>query len=118
VNTGAATANLTMSTANEIGILGGNLIGNFTLTRGGTVTNLFGTGATINGTELWNNNNAQFTGKLVVNAGSMRIRADGTLGAPTEPFAADKITINNNAVLLSAGGTNLVIGANHGITLG
>ncbi|HZJ16064.1 MAG TPA: autotransporter-associated beta strand repeat-containing protein, partial [Chthoniobacteraceae bacterium] len=118
VNTGAPSANLTVGTANEIGILGGTLEGNFTLTKGGTVTNLFGTGATINSLELWGANNPDFTGKFVVNAGGLRIRADGTLGAANEPFKADKITLNNNAVLLSSGGTNVVIGANHGITLG
>ncbi|MHA3773695.1 autotransporter-associated beta strand repeat-containing protein [Verrucomicrobiota bacterium sgz303538] len=118
VNTGASSANLTVNTANENAIFGGNLVGNFTLTKGGTVTNLFGTGATINSLELYNNNNSQFTGKFVVNGGGLRVRADGTLGAANEPFAADKITLNNNAVLLSAGGIPLVIGANHGITLG
>jgi fibronectin-binding autotransporter adhesin len=118
INTGGPGANLTVGTNNEVGVVGGNLVGNFTLTKGGQVTNVFGTGATISGFEVWNTNNSQFTGKFVINAGSMRFRADGSLGASNEPFAADKITINNNAVMISAGGTNLVIGANHGITLG
>lgn len=118
VNSGDASANLTVGTNNEISVVGGNLIGNFTLTEGGNVTHLFGTGATINSLELWSNNNLNFTGKLVANAGGIRIRSDGSLGSPTEPFAADKITLNNGAVLLAAGGVPAVIGANHGITLG
>jgi len=124
-NSGVSSANLTVGTGNEVGILGGNLIGNFTLTKGGQVTNLFGTGATANALELWNANNQLFTGKLVANAGGIRIRADGTLGATTEPATSDKITLNNNAFLQAAstaGATPvpdaLVIGANHGITLG
>jgi autotransporter-associated beta strand protein len=121
VNTGAAVSTLTVATNNlnaEVDVLAGNLIGNFNVIVGGSQTNLFGTGANTSSLELWNNNNTQFTGKLTANAGGIRIRADGTLGATTEAFMPDKVTLNNGAVLYSAGGTNVVVGANHGITLG
>jgi autotransporter-associated beta strand protein len=117
VNTSATPGNLTVGTINELEILGGNLAGNFNLTVAGTVTNLFGTGATINSLELWNNNNPNFTGKLAATAGGIRLRADGTLGSTADPLVADKITLNNSAVLLAAGGNPLVLGANRGITL-
>jgi fibronectin-binding autotransporter adhesin len=117
VNTGNSGANLTVGTNNEQGIIGGELVGSFTLSRTGTFTDLFGTGATINSTELWNNHNYQFTGNLVIGGGGIRLRADGSLGSPTEAFSPSTITINNGATLLNLG-VPLVIGANHGITLG
>jgi autotransporter-associated beta strand protein len=117
INSGGASANLTTGINNDVNILAGNLKGNFTLTRGGTITNLFGTGAAINSTELWNAYSPDFTGRLVINGGAIRLRADGTIGSTAEPFKADKITINNNATLLTTGNA-VALGANHGITLG
>ena len=119
-NSGAPTANLTVGTNSEVEILGGNLSGNFTLTVGGNQTNTFGASGNVNGLELQNNNNAGFTGKLVANAGALRIRADGSLGSATEPFAADKITLNNGGVLINGtvGFIPIIVGANHGITIG
>ena len=119
-NSGASTANLTVGTNSEAEILGGNLSGNFTLTVGGNQTFTFGGSGNVNGLELWNTNSTGFTGKLVVNAGALRVRADGAIGSTTETFAANKITLNNGGVLIN--GTTLfhpvVIGANHGITIG
>ena len=120
VNTGAPGAVLTVGTNNEQGILGGNLVGDFTLVQGGNVFNTLGASGSVTGLELWNNNNMQFTGKLAATGGALRIRADGTLGSPTEAFKADKITLSNGATLISgtAAFVPIVIGANHGITLG
>jgi autotransporter-associated beta strand protein len=117
VNSSATVANLTVGTNNELEVLGGSLVGNFNVNVAGNISNLFGT-PTPNSLELWNDNNAQFTGKFAVNAGALRVRADGSLGSSTEAFKADKITLDNGAALLSSGNTPVVLGANHGITLG
>ncbi len=119
VNTGASSANLTVYTNLENSVIGGPLVGNFTLTVGGNATQTVGGSGNSTGLDLWNAYNSGFTGKLVANSGGLRIRADGTLGATTEAFAADKITLNNGAFLQSI--TTFIpitIGANHGITLG
>jgi fibronectin-binding autotransporter adhesin len=119
INTGASSANITLQTNNEVQIIGGNLSGNFTLTVGGNNTTTAGGAANTVGVELWNNYNSNFTGKLVVNGNSLRIRGDGTLGSTTEPFAADKITLNNGATLIAMSPfAPITIGANHGITIG
>jgi autotransporter-associated beta strand protein len=117
VNSSPNVSTLSVGTNNTVEVLGGNLVGNFNVNVAGTVTNLFGT-PTPASLELWNDNNAQFTGKFAVNAGALRVRADGSLGSPTEPFKADKVTLDNGAALLSSGNTPVVLGANHGITLG
>ena len=120
INSGASSANLTVGSNSEQGILGGHLVGNFTLTMGGNQASTPGASGSVAGVELMNVYNSGFTGKLVANAGAIRIRGDGTLGATTEAFAADKITLNNGGVLIN--GTTafnpIIIGANHGITLG
>jgi fibronectin-binding autotransporter adhesin len=124
VNTGAPGATLTVGTANEVEVLGGHLSGNFNIVVAGQQTNLFGNGAAATSSlELWNSNNTQFTGKFTANASGIRIRSDGSLGSSTEPFAPDKITLNNTAVLYTAAAAtptfgSVIIGANHGITLG
>ena len=116
INTGASTANLTMGTNNEIAIIMGNLVGDFTLTRGGTVSPQFGTGSNNTSTELWNPYNTGFTGRLVANVNGIRIRSAGTLGSTTEAFKADKITLGNGGTLYTTA-NNAIVGANHGITL-
>ena len=119
VNTGAGSPTLTTGTvASENMIWGGNLEGNFVLKRAGNLASQFGTTANSNGIELFNNYNPNFTGKFVADSAMIRFRADGTLGSTSEAFAADKITLNNGAAILAAGGVPLVLGANRGITLG
>ena len=118
VNTGAGSPTITVGTvAGENIIFGGNLVGNFTLKRVGNNIIPYGTGNNANGIELFNNYNPNFTGKLVADAGGVRVRADGTLGSTSEALVADKITLNNGGVLYTTGNP-VALGANRGISIG
>ena len=59
-----------------------------------------------------------FTGKILVNGGTLGINTDASLGA-TGSSAPDRITLNNGATLRKAiSGSAFTINANRGITLG
>jgi fibronectin-binding autotransporter adhesin len=121
VNTGAGSPTLTTGTvAGENMIWGGNLVGNFVLKRVGNIPYSYGTGGgtnNLNGIELFNNYNPNFTGKFVADGGGIRLRADGTAGSQTEPLVVDKITLNNAGILFNTANP-VVLGANRGIVVG
>lgn len=117
-NSSATPATLGIGNANENSILTGNMIGNFTLVKMGETGGIFGTGSSVNTLELWNANNSEFTGKHIVNAGSLKIRGGGSLGAAPASLVPDAVTLNNGAALQSTSGNAVQLRATRGITLG
>jgi len=63
------------------------------------------------------NTSNTYTGTNTVNNGTLRILADGSLGAAPAAFTANHITLNNNARLKNDVGS-ISLHANRGITLG
>jgi fibronectin-binding autotransporter adhesin len=76
----------------------------------GTLTKLGAGVATLGGTNT-------FTGKTIINAGTLAIDADSRLGTAPGSFVADQISLNGGALRIT-GAASVTLSSNRGITLG